>query len=130
MPGRPRSQPDTSGIVFGAHAEEKIEATYRMRHDMTPAGDALWRRLRSSRLSGLHFRRQQVIDGFIVDFFCREAGLVVEVDGGVHETTRAYDAERDTVISARGLRVLRFTNDEVLGDITAVLHRIRQEARR
>ena len=122
-------EPDTSGIVFGQHSDEKRDAAYRMRREMTPAEDALWRRLRSSRLSGLHFRRQQIVDGFIVDFFCREAGLVVEVDGAVHEMQRDYDAERDQVLEVRGLRVLRFTNDEVLRDRGAVLMRILREAK-
>ena len=120
---------DNSGIVFGPHAEEKRDAAQRMRRNMTPAEEALWQRLRGSRLCGLHFRRQQVIDGFTADFLCREAGLVVEVDGGVHEATRDYDAERDHILTSRGLRVLRFANEEVLKDISAVLHRIRQAVR-
>jgi very-short-patch-repair endonuclease len=91
---------------------------------MTPAEDALWQRLRASQLAGLHFRRQQIVDGFIADFFCRRAGLIIEVDGGIHARVQAHDAERDRILGARGLKLLRFTNERVLGDIDAVLAEI------
>ena len=72
----------------------------------------------------IHFRRQQIIDGFIVDFYCYAAGLVVEVDGPVQEQEADYDAERDQVLSARGLCVMRFPNSEVMQDLERVLARI------
>ena len=91
---------------------------------MTHEEYALWRRLRTNRLNGLHFRQQQVIGRFIVDFYCDSAGLVVEVDGPVHESQAEADAERDTILSAQGLRVLRITNDEIRRDLPGVLARI------
>ena len=91
---------------------------------MTEAERLLWHHLRRNQLDGLHFRRQQVIDGFIVDFYCHTTGLVVEVDGGVHQQQQRYDSERDRVMSQRGLRVLRFANDELTRDLEAVLQRI------
>lgn len=93
---------------------------------MTPSEAKLWDHLRAGRLGGLKFRRQQIIDGFIADFYCHSAGLVVEVDGAVHESQREYDRERDRAIAAHGLRVLRVTNDEVEQDIEAVLRSILQ----
>ncbi len=84
----------------------------------------LWSHLRTNKLGGLHFRRQQVIDGFIVDFYCHAAGLVVELDGGIHERQRDYDAARDQVLRRRGLRILRITNAEISENLTAVLERI------
>ena len=84
----------------------------------------LWAALRKNQLAGLHFRRQQIIDGFIVDFYCHAAGLVIEVDGSVHAKQTAYDAERDRILAARGLRVLRVGNAEVLQDCPAVLAQI------
>ena len=93
---------------------------------MTEAELILWQRLRRNQLRGFHFRRQQVIDGFIADFYCHAAGLVVEVDGGVHGGQAAYDEERDRVLSQRGLRVLRIGNDEVQRDLDGVLGRIAQ----
>ena len=111
-------------IVTGVHAPVKRERARAMRREMTTAEETLWQRLRAGRLGGFHFRRQQVIDGFIADFYCHAAGLVVEVDGGAHDHRVAYDAERDAVIASRGLRVLRFTNEQVtqqMGDVLAAL---------
>ena len=65
---------------------------------------------------GVHFRRQQVIQGFIVDFYCHRAGLVVEVDGDVHDLQQEEDERREKVLSEVGLRVVRFGNDEVVRD--------------
>ncbi|WP_354673126.1 endonuclease domain-containing protein [Capsulimonas corticalis] len=84
--------------------------------------------LRGSRLQGLHFRQQQVIDGFIVDFFCHSANLVVEVDGGVHLNQQEYDQERDAVLVARGLHILRVPASDVESRIYDVLTRIKQAA--
>ena len=95
-----------------------------LRRQMTPAERRLWERLRANRLGGLQFRRQQVIDGFIVDFYCHAAAVVVEVDGPVHEDRADYDAERDRILTARGLRVVRFTNEQVDRSLADVLRRI------
>ena len=96
---------------------------------MTADERILWGRLRANRLFGLHFRRQQVIDGFIVDFYCHEAGLVVEVDGAQHDDQREYDAERDRVLTQRGLHVLRISNGAVRANVADVLTRIVGTAR-
>ena len=116
-------------IVTGHHAEEKRRLARQMRHEMTRNEGALWQRLRAGRLNGLHFRRQQVMFGFIADFFCHAARLVVEVDGGVHEAQREYDAERDRILTAHGLRILRVTNTDVATDLPHVLARILTAAR-
>ena len=91
---------------------------------MTPEERALWQHLRANRLNGLHFRRQQVIDGFIADFYCHAAGLVVEVDGEVHEESIHYDAGRDRILASRGLRILRVKNREIQENLPDVLNRI------
>ena len=91
---------------------------------MTPAERWLCVALRRNQLVGLHFRRSQIVDGFVADFFCTAAGLVVEVDGPIHDDRPEYDAERDRAIAARNLHVLRVTNDEVFSDLSAVLGRI------
>ena len=96
---------------------------------MTPAERRLWNCLRANRLGGFQFRRQQVIDGFIVDFYCHAAAVVVEVDGPVHEDQAEYDAERDRVLTARGLRVVRFTNEQVNRSLADVLRRIEEMCR-
>ena len=112
-------------IVIGQAADSvKLQRARELRKEMTPEEKMLWRHLRGNWLQGLHFRRQQAIDGFIVDFYCHAAGLVVEVDGPIHEAQADYDAERDRVLSERGLRMLRLKNEEVSGNISAVLNRI------
>jgi very-short-patch-repair endonuclease len=91
---------------------------------MTPAERILRDHLRANRLQGLHFRRQQIIAGFIVDFYCHSAALVIELDGDIHRRQPDYDAERDRVLATRGLRILRIPNDGVHHDFPAILARI------
>lgn len=94
-----------------------------MRADPTPAENHLWQRLRRKSL-GVKFRRQQVIDRFIVDFYCAEARLIIEVDGIIHEYTQAEDAIRQAFLESLGFRVLRFTNGEVFQQTDGVLEQI------
>ncbi len=100
-----------------------------MRRHMTPSEARLWQRLRAGRLDGFHFRRQQVIGPFIADFYCHQADLVVEVDGSVHQKQVEYDLARDRYLQERGLRVLRFTNQDVERNLEAVLTEILQACR-
>ena len=85
----------------------KLERAKELRREMTPAEKLLWREVRANKL-GVHFRRQQVIQGFIVDFYCHQAGLVIEVDGDVHDLQKEEDERREKVLSEMGLRVVRF----------------------
>ncbi|MCS7310882.1 MAG: DUF559 domain-containing protein [Armatimonadetes bacterium] len=113
-------------IVRGQRvSEEKVRLAHQMRKQMTPAERVLWAHLRANRLEGYHFRRQQVIAGFIVDFYCHRAALAVEVDGDGHD--QSYDADRDVILAQHGIRVVRFTNAEVLNDVGKVVSRIREE---
>ena len=115
----------TGGIITKQRVtEEKLRLAREMRREMTPEEAILWRYLRRNQLQGLHFRRQQVIDGFIVDFYCHAGGLVVEIDGGIHRAQHEYDAERDQALSALGLHILRIPNADVRRDVAAVLQRI------
>ena len=91
---------------------------------MTACEKQLWQHLRASKVGGLHFRRQQVIEGFIVDFFCHAAKLVIELDGAVHNEQLEYDAERDQILVAHGLLLLRFPNSSLEPDIQVVLDKI------
>jgi very-short-patch-repair endonuclease len=112
-------------VARGTHARAR-----EMRAAPTAQEQLLWGRLRRNALGGFHFRRQQVIDGFIVDFYCHAAGLVVEVDGPIHEQKVSYDEERDAILKARGLRLLRVSNELVESDLEAVLVAILRELRR
>jgi very-short-patch-repair endonuclease len=101
---------------------EKLKPLARqMRREPTFAEDRLWEKLRNRRLGDYKFRRQHPIDRFIVDFYCAAAHLVIEVDGEIHEYTQEEDALRQAFIESLGLRVLRFTNGEVLTQMEAVL---------
>jgi very-short-patch-repair endonuclease len=114
-------------IVQGQHVSEgKYLRAKEFRRAMTPAERTLWSALRGNQLNGLHFRRQQIIDGFVADFYCHTAGLIVEVDGPVHDDNRGYDAERNLILTARGLHIVRVTNEEVLRTLPAVLAHIAQ----
>jgi len=114
------------GLVVGQRAApEKLERARELRRAMTPEEAILWPALRSNQIKGYHFRRQQVIDGFIADFYCHAAGLVIEVDGGIHENQLDYDTERAALMREHGLRVHRFTNEEVRTDLRTVLKRIK-----
>jgi very-short-patch-repair endonuclease len=96
----------------------------QMRRDPTPAERKLWQRLRRKQMHGYKFRRQHAIDRFIVDFYCRRARLVVEVDGPIHDYTVEQDAVRQEFLESQNLRVLRFSNEAVLTNMGAVLAEI------
>jgi very-short-patch-repair endonuclease len=108
---------------------EKLSFAKRLRREMTPAERILWKALRRNSIDGFHFRRQQVIEGFVVDFYCDDAKLAIELDGGVHEEQWKYDESRDRAISLVGVRVLRISNEAML-DSEAVVEYIRQALRR
>jgi very-short-patch-repair endonuclease len=115
-------------IVIGQKIRSRtLEAAKYLRTNQTPQEKKLWECLRSNRLDGLHFRRQQVIDHFIVDFYCHNAGLVIELDGSVHVDMEqhAYDKEGDQAFTQRGLRILRIQDSEIENGLEAVLERIR-----
>ncbi|NMC79440.1 MAG: DUF559 domain-containing protein [Chloroflexi bacterium] len=95
-----------------------------MRHNPTPEEDRLWQALRNKQLTGAKFRRQHAIDRFIVDFYCAEARLVVEVDGPIHQYSQEEDATRQEFLESQGLRVLRFSNDQINQDVETVLEQI------
>ena len=96
----------------------------RLRRDQTDAERLLWLRLRDRRLGGLKFRRQKSIDRFVVDFFCADAKLIVELDGGQHGERGEQDAERTRILESMGYLVLRFWNHDVIRNIDGVLEEI------
>ena len=97
------------------------EYARRMRRNPTPAENVLWQMLRANGL-GVRFRRQEVIQQYIVDFRCRPADLIIEVDGGVHDAPEAQlaDADRTDLLQSLGFTVLRFRNEEVLQNLPSV----------
>jgi very-short-patch-repair endonuclease len=115
-------------IYFGA-GPELLRIAGDLRKSMTPAEKVLWERLRSRKVKGYRFRRQHPIKDFIVDFFCYDAMLVIEVDGEVHEDS--YQSERDEQrtnnLNNLGIKELRFTNQQVLSQTDEVIKKIEVE---
>jgi len=106
---------------------ELMERIRLFRKNPTPAEGLLWEKLRGRKLGGFKFRRQHPLLGrFVVDFYCPERRLVVEVDGEVHRFRKEEDRIRQAELERAGYRVLRFGNDEVLDDIEGVLEKIRK----
>ena len=109
-------------------------AARELRAKATPAETLLWSCLRANRLHGLSFYRQRPIyhditgreTYFIADFYCHRARLIIEVDGEIHQQQGAEDQERTRILNHLGLRVIRFTNDEVLNNIQSILQAILQ----
>ena len=96
---------------------------------MTPQEKAVRQRLRGNQLGGLHFRRQQIIDGFVADFYCHAARVVVELDGLIHLRQADYDRDRDKALATHGLVVMRVTNDEIDLKLDQALRRIESMCR-
>ncbi len=103
-----------------------VSAARALRKSQTPAEKKLWAAIRNRQLSGLKFRRQHPYGSFILDAFCVEHQLEIEIDGGVHAQPEraAYDAARTEFLQQRGIHVLRFTNEDVENDLEGVLRRI------
>jgi very-short-patch-repair endonuclease len=97
-----------------------------LRRNMGEAEKKLWFRLRRRKLAGYRFRRQVPIGGYIVDFACVSARLIIEVDGGRHSRREGHvlDEMRTELLEARGYQVLRFWNSDVLSDIDRVTRNI------
>lgn len=96
-----------------------------LRSNCTQAEAKLWHFLRHSQIEGGKFRRQQVIENYIVDFASFSPKLVIELDGGQHQEQRSYDARRDECLRRNGFNVLRFWDHEVFENIEGVLETIR-----
>ncbi len=92
---------------------------------MTPAEKMLWQVLRTNRFDGFHFRRQQIIHGFIADFYCHALALITEVDGSIHDDQVEYDKERDRLLCQHGFHILRLQNDIILHHLPTALEQLR-----
>ena len=98
-----------------------------LRREASGAERRLWQGLRRKQVGGFRFRRQVILGGFIADFACFEARMVVEVDGATHSTDEeiARDAARSAALAAQGFAILRFTNEGVYGNLDGVIETIR-----
>ena len=110
---------------FGA-SQNIQEKAKLLKNNMTNAEKILWKRIRNRKLKSFKFRRQHPIDIFIVDFYCHEVRLAIEVDGEIHnlKEKKEYDENRTAHLNSLGIRVIRFSNSEVEDDINSVLDKI------
>ena len=112
-------------IVRGQRVSARqLENAKELRREMTPAEQILWKEVKGNKLKGLHFRRQQIVHGYFADFYCHQHELILEVDGGIHELQKEYDAEREAYLRRLGFRIIRFTNEEVNKELKSVLQKI------
>ena len=93
---------------------KKLELSRQFRKNPTESEDAVWQMLRNRQIRNLKWRRQQVIDGFIADFYCAELNVVLEIDGSVHdnEDVKEYDVYRTSVFASKGIRTFRLRNED------------------
>ena len=111
----------------GTLPPDLLTFAHALRTNQTDAETKLWWLLKDRRLRSMKFRRQHPIPPYVVDFYCHDAHLVIEVDGGQHSEARRYDEERTAFLGSLGIRVMRFWNNEVLQSTDAVLEAIWRE---
>lgn len=118
-------------MYFGARKDVILFAR-ELRKNMTRAEEVLWSRLRKKQIEGYIFRRQHPIDIYIVDFYCHEFNLIIEVDGDIHELPEVYehDEGRTAELERFGLKIIRFTNQEVIQQTDNVINRIKAQIKR
>jgi very-short-patch-repair endonuclease len=102
----------------------KFTAARRLRKNQTKPEEILWWLLRNRGMLGNRFRRQYIIEGFILDFYCPSAKLGIEIDGPIHKYRRDYDKARQEIIEAKGIEILRFDNSEIYNSPESVLSAI------
>ena len=109
-----------------AKANPKLqkEARKQLRNNATPSEAILWRALRGRNTGGYKFRRQQGIGAYILDFYCPELRLCIELDGSSHDHKYDYDERRTAFLNEQGIKVVRFQNDLVLANVDAVAKEI------
>lgn len=119
---------DEVSMFFGAKPEIFEKASV-LRGNMTPAEKILWEKLKDRKLFKQKLRRQLPIDIFIVDFYCHLLRLVIEVDGDYHleKNQHEYDIGRSGELENWGLKVIRYTNDEILTNLDSVVQKIQTE---
>ena len=113
-----------------ANATEQKEQRKSLRNNMTSAEALLWRALKGRGTGGMKFRRQQGVGPFILDFYCPEHRLGIEIDGSSHDYKYEYDEKRTEYLRSQGIRLLRFSNQQVFTSMQGVLAEIAREANR
>jgi very-short-patch-repair endonuclease len=107
----------------------KRRAAAKMSRNKTASEKLLWAKLKDKQL-GVNIYAQKVTLGYIVDFWCPKAALVIEVDGSSHRKRKGWDKRRDAVMRRKGISVMRFTNEEVKNNLPAVVAMISDKIKR
>lgn len=105
---------------------EHIDFARQLRQSQTDAENLFWNLLRDRRLAGFKFRRQHPMPPYVLDFYCHEARLCIELDGGQHAEQPDRDSNRDAMLHAQGIHTLRFWNNQVLSETEGVLEAVWQ----
>ncbi len=113
---------------FEIHQELIAQSRY-MRANPTPAEALLWSKLRKRRLGGYRFLRQRVFGPYIVDFYCAQLNLIIEIDGPIHQRQKEDDENRTCILESMGKHVIRFTNQQIFEDIDEVLRIIQTNSK-
>ena len=118
----PKTQPNH----WRASREMQLRAR-ELRKEMPPAEVHLWQAIRYGQVDGVHFRRQHAVGSYILDFYCAKSKLAIEVDGSQHMEQERYNTERSRWLEEeKGIRVIRFANQDVLWNLEDVLEQIRE----
>ena len=115
-------------MYYGADSNT-LRTAHILRRSLTKAEAVLWKKLSDRKIFKSKFRRQHPVYIFIVDYYCHEYKLVIEVDGDIHndEIARQYDSGRTEVLNKFGLKVIRFTNNQILYSLDSVIETIQRE---
>lgn len=113
---------------FHGASGNTFENARQLRSNMTSAEKELWKHIRKDQFGGFRFRRQHPVANYILDFYCHDSRLAIELDGPIQDSQdqKKYDQERDSVIHSLGIEVLRFKNEEVFRNLNNVLAKIRK----
>ena len=113
-------------LMFYGAKPNTFEKARLLRESMTAAESHLWTFLSKNKL-GVRFKPQHPADIFILDFYCHELKLAIEIDGGIHKSQSQYDQSRTDELEKYKIKIIRFTNDQVIEKTEKVLEKIRQE---
>ena len=97
-----------------------------LRKEQTKAERLIWELIRGRKFMGLKFRRQHVIEGFVLDFYCRELKLGIEIDGGIHLKRKEYDRLRQEIVESEGINIIRIKNQEIANNKRSILNKIKE----
>jgi len=111
----------------GKKGRIKTQQARKFRKNPTETEKIMWDLLRDRQLANKKFRRQHLVSGFIIDFYCPENKLAIEIDGSVHLNKKEYDQEREKILKNIGINFLRFSNQDVLKEPKKVLLRIKEQ---